>query len=261
MSAAPVITLTTDWGQKDVYVALAKAAIYQLIPEVLCMDISHHIAPFNINQTAYILGQAWYLFPKGSVHLIGVDTEASIQQPHIVVVHQGHYFIGTDNGIFSLLFPHQTVQAQEINAYQSSNKFTFSLRDVFIPIAKRLLQKDPLSLFSLPYKQLNQKRAFMPVIDKYSIKTKVIYIDAYHNVICNLRASDFKTNCHQRNYKIILNAECSVSHISTAYSDVKEGAIVALFNSADYLEIAINKGKAAGLLGLQLNDIVHIQLL
>ncbi len=261
MSATPVITLISDWGQKDVYVTLVKAAIYNSMPHVLCVDISHYVAPFNVNQTAYLLAQTWHLYPKGSVHIIGVDTEASLQNPHVVVAYQGHFFIGADNGIFDLLFPDADVQAYEIDMYQKSNKYTFSVRDVFVPIAVGLMQGNSLEDFGRVYPKLKKRRAFQPVIDEKSIKTKVIYTDAYHNVVCNLTEVLFKQYTRRRKYCIILNADSVLHTISSAYGDVKEGMPLALFNTAGFLEIAVNKGKAAGLLGLQLNDIVHIDLL
>ncbi len=261
MLATPVITLISDWGQKDVYIALVKATIYNSMPHVPCVDISHDIAPFNVNQTAYLLAQIWHLYPKGSVHIIGVDTEASLQNPHVVVAYHGHFFIGADNGIFDLLFPDTDMQAYEIDMYQKSNKYTFSVRDVFVPVAVGLMQGKSLEHFGQPYLQLKKRRAFQPVIDEKSIKTKVIYTDAYHNVVCNLTEALFKQYTRRRKYRIILNADSVLHTISSAYGDVKEGMPLALFNTAGFLEIAVNKGKAAGLLGLQVNDIVHIDLL
>lgn len=261
MSAAAVVTLTTDWGEKDAYIAQLKAALYTALPQVPCFDITHAVSPFNVNQTAYLLDVAWQHYPCGSVHIIGVDTEASIHNPHVVVQHQGHYFIGADNGIFTLLFPHADLQAYEIEMYQQSNKFTFPARDVFVPVAIRLLQGEPLSAIGVPYTAPNKRRAFQPVIDAKSIKTRVIYIDAYHNVVCDLREDVFKRHSRRRPFRIHLSSEFKLSSISTAYGDTKEGLPLVLFNTAGYLEVAINKGKAAGLLGLRLNDIVHIDLL
>ncbi len=97
-----IITLTTDWGSKDHYLASVKGAILSKIPDATIIDISHEIAPFDLNQASYILKSVYKNFPKGSIHIIGVNCEASLDQSHVIIKEQEQYFIGADNGIFSL---------------------------------------------------------------------------------------------------------------------------------------------------------------
>lgn len=96
----PIITLTSDWGQKDHYAGAVKGAILTKMPEATIVDISHQIPPFEIEQAAFVLKNAWRNFPKGTVHIIGVNTEESDKFGHTVVEKDGHFFIGTDNGFF-----------------------------------------------------------------------------------------------------------------------------------------------------------------
>ena len=100
----PIITLTTDLGLKDHYVASVKGAILSQIPDINIVDITHNIDAFNISQTAYVIRNCYKNFPAGSIHILGVDAELSIDNSHLAVFAGGHYFIGTDNGTFPLLF-------------------------------------------------------------------------------------------------------------------------------------------------------------
>ena len=100
----PVITLTTDMGSRDYYVAAVKGAILTQFPEATIVDISHHVPPFDIAQASFVLSNAYRNFPPGSVHIIGVNPVRDIHTQHMVVFQDGHYFIGADNGIFSLLW-------------------------------------------------------------------------------------------------------------------------------------------------------------
>jgi len=100
----PIITLTSDLGLKDYYVASVQGAILSQIPEVNIVDITHSIEAFNISQTAYVIRNCYKNFPTGSIHILGVDSELSLENSHLAVFAGGHYFIGTDNGTFSLLF-------------------------------------------------------------------------------------------------------------------------------------------------------------
>jgi len=98
-----IITLTTDFGLRDYSVGAVKGAIYTKCPDARIVDISHLVSPFDIFQTAYILKNAYKHFPEGSIHVIGVDAERNPEKRHLLMLLNGHYFIGADNGIFNLL--------------------------------------------------------------------------------------------------------------------------------------------------------------
>src|SRR5512133_2364165 len=98
-----IITLTSDWGLRDHYTGSVKGAILRQLPDAVIVDISHSIQPHNLNQAAFIVRNSYRNFPEGTIHIIGVIEEASIESPHTLVVHDGHYFIGADNGIFSMI--------------------------------------------------------------------------------------------------------------------------------------------------------------
>ena len=256
-----IITLTTDWGIKDHYLASVKGAILAQIPQATIIDISHEIAPFNLNEASYILRNVWKNFPEGSIHIVGVNSEASPEHPHVLIKEQGQYFIGADNGIFSLLFDETPQEIYELDIIQTSDKFTFSTKDVFVQVAKHIQDKKDLSELGDQLTELTKRVAFQPVTEPNIIKGKIIYIDRYENAVCNISEKLFYNICGKKKYQILLSAgKYKINKIMSSYSDAGEGELLALFGSDGLLEIAQNRGRAAGLLGLQLDDVVRIEI-
>ena len=130
-----IITLTSDWGLSGYYVPSVKGAIYSALPNANIVDISHEIEPFDIRSAAFIIKNCYNNFPKGTIHIIAVDTEESSTNPHIVVKYDDHYFIGTDNSIFSLIIGQNDYEAVTIEVVQDTDFFTFSTRDRFVKVA------------------------------------------------------------------------------------------------------------------------------
>lgn len=257
----PIITLTTDWGTKDHYLATVKGTILTHIPQAIIVDISHEIAPFDLNEASYILRNAWANFPEGSIHIVGVNSEASLEHPHVLIKEKGHFFIGADNGIFSLLFDSEPEAIYELDIIQSSNRFTFSTKDVFVQAAVHVTEENPLDQLGGKLDSLTNRMAFKPVTETNVIKGKVIYIDRYENAVTNISEQLFKNMVHNKSFKILLRAgKYTITKICTSYSDVGEGELVALFGSDGLMEIAQNRGRAAGLLGLQVDDVVRIEI-
>ena len=171
-----IVTLTTDWGCSNHYSGSVKGTLLKLIPGVTIIDISHEVASFDIMQACFILKNAYPSFPEGSIHLLGINSEAGISTPHVVIKHTGHYFIGADNGIFSLLFDNQPDEAIEIDIHQDSDYFTFSTRDVFARVAALIASGKSLESIGPPHPSLNHKIPFKPVIYPERIIGKVIFI-------------------------------------------------------------------------------------
>lgn len=254
-----IITLTTDWGAKDHYAGAVKGRILQQMPEVTIVDISHQVPSFDILQAAFILKNAFHCFPKGSIHIIGVNTDASIKTPHVAVLYQDHYFVGADNGIFTLIFEEAPEQIIELDIIQDSDYFTFSTRDVFVKAAVHIAQDHPFAKLGSPRPSVNQKLSFKPVTEGNVIKAKVIYVDAYENVFVNLSQDYFRKMVGKKDFLIeFRSSRYKISKLSRSYSDVPEGEMLALFSSSGYLEIAMNKGKASSLLGLKMDDPVRL---
>ena len=245
-----IITLISDWGLKDYYTAAVKGMIFKSFPEANVIDITHQIPPFDDAQAAYILKNAYKSFPDGTVHIIGVNTEESVNHPHSVAYYDKQYFIGTDNGVFSMIFEKKPDKMVVLDILQDTDHFTFSGRDRFVKAAVHLARGGNIEELGSATDDLVNKILFEPVVDKNSIRGVVAHIDIYENLITNIPRSLFMKAVKGRSFTISLRTG-QARTIHTSYDDVSPGNIVALFASNDMLEIAINKGKAASLLGIQ----------
>lgn len=254
-----IITLTTDLGHRDFYQAALKGAILSEHPEARIVDISHQISSYNIPQAAFILKNSFKFFPQGTIHIIGIDPDYDQKPNYLVVEYQGHFFIGPDNGVFSLLFDHQPQQIVSITIQPNPEFGHFPLLDVFVKAACHLSKGGTVSEIGNPVNNFYHRSLIQPVVDSNIIRGSVIYIDSFQNVITNITRDLYESAGNNRPFDIYFRRNESISKISKHYNDVPEGEKLALFSITNYLEIAINKGNAAGLLGLQLGDIVRIE--
>ncbi len=271
-----VITLTTDFGEKDYFAAAIKGRIYSEFEDAKIVDISHAISPFNIHECAFVLKNSYQNFPKGSVHLIGVDAELTPENKHIAVKVDGHFFIGADNGIISLITseiaPEQIV---EINIHDHIIS-SFPVLDVFVKVACHIARGGLLDVIGKPLANLFQVKEFAPLISNNGsqISGSVIYIDNYGNVITNITRELFEKEANGRPFVISARSH-KIKKIYNTYSELINfdleknqrkgpGDLMALFNSANYIELAIYKsnlettGGASSLLGLNYRDTILI---
>ena len=256
------ITLTTDLGTTDSYLASVKGAIYSQLEATKIVDISNHIEPFNIQQAAYVLRNCFRDFPEGTIHIVSVDDELSVTNQHLAVKSEGHYFIGPDNGIFSLLF--NKIKPEKIvllNISLTTDCMTFSIKNVFVPAACHLARGGTMEIIGTPINDFELKKMELKaVIQTDLIRGSVIYIDSYGNVITNISKIEFNQVKKGRSFTILFGREDEMIYkISTKYKDVPIAEKLALFGENDQLQIAINKGMASKLLGLNLHEIVRIE--
>lgn len=251
-----LITLTTDFGLKDHYVATLKGRLLRNAPSAVLVDISHQIPAYDIQQAAWVLRHAMTEFPPGSIHIVAVGSELSRRFAHIAVALNGQYIIGSDNGFFSLFGndrPDTIVELSKGDAIQS----TFIARDIYAPAALRLAAGDELIRLGPVMNAITEKlhRQHPPEAD--ILKGTVVYIDSFGNLITDISREQFDTTGRGRKFALELIGD-EINQLHRVYSDVPEGEKLALFNAANMLEIAINQGKAASLLSLRLNDVVRI---
>ncbi len=272
-----IITLTTDFGLKDYWVSLVKIAILKELPDASIVDISHIISAFNKLETSYVLKNSYTHFPEGSIHIIGVDSLAKKDEPHIVVEANKHYFICADNGILSLILKNvpltKIITIDEAVYDKNSN---FPTKDIFVPIACHILRGGNIDLVGRRKKHIKELSINNPQVkEKKTIVGEVIYIDNYGNAVTNIYKDLFNSVKNNRAYEIVFRNH-SFSKIVTNYYDVvtnkqKEdffhGDTVILFNSNNDLEIAIYKsnpetvGSANQLLGLSVGTKVIVNFL
>jgi S-adenosylmethionine hydrolase len=253
-----IITLTTDLGDKDIYQAALKGSILKLLPTVNIVDITNSVSAFNIQQAAFILKNSFHYFPESTVHLIGIDTVFSNSTRYLAIKYKNHYFVGADNGIFSLMFTAEPEEMVEINIMQDLKFLHFPLADIFVKAACHLAKGGKLSEIGLPITGIEKKMNLQPVVDKNQIKGSVIFIDSFQNVITNITKEFFNNIQVGRRFTLHFKRNETINHLSWHYNEVPEGEKLCLFGISDHLEIAINKGNASGLLGLNLGDSVII---
>jgi S-adenosylmethionine hydrolase len=273
-----IITLTTDFGEKDHFAGAIKGAIYSEIPDVKIVDISHSVSPFNIPEAAYIIQNAYSSFPKGTIHLIGIDAEINPENKHIAVKLDGHYFICANNGIMSMICaeiaPEKIV---EINIHDKIVT-SFPVLDVFVKVASHMARGGTLEVIGKAITEIKPTNNIHPFVndEKTQIIGSIIYIDNYGNVVTNIRKSFFEEIQKGRDFQISAR-NYKFKTIHKKYSDIidfdipeekrhDEGRGVVVFNSSNYLEIALYKsntstvGSASTLMGLQLRDTVTINI-
>lgn len=254
-----IITLTTDLGYKDFYQAALKGSILKTLPDVNVIDITHEIEAFNISRAAFILKNCFYYFPEGTVHLIGIDTVYSERNKYLAVKYRGHYFVGSDNGIFSLIFEEDAQEIVEINIMQDLKFLHFPLADIFVKAACHLASGKPLQQIGIKTKEIEQRMNLHPVIEQNQIKGSVIFVDSFENVVTNVTKEMFTKVQNGRNFTLFFKRNESINQLSWHYNEVPEGEKLCLFGISNHLEIAINKANASGLLGLKNGDIIRIE--
>ena len=252
-----IITLTTDLGLKDYYVGAVKGHIFSQVPHAQIVDISHQIEPFDIQSAAYILKNCYASFPKGSIHILGVATEHSSVTPHVCVSFAGHYFLGSDNGIFSLLFDGNPDMVVELYPALTPGISLFPTMSVFAQAACQLAIGRSLDLLGKAKSGINRMILLRPALNGNNLRGAIIHIDTYFNAISNITLSQVQEIDKERPFNIYFGKH-EISLLSKQYSDVQEGELLALFNTAGQLEIAINKGKASQLLHLHIGDPISL---
>lgn len=251
-----IVTLTSDWGLNDYYVAAVKGKLLSFIPSLNIVDISHNINPLDKEEASYVLKYAFPYFPEGSIHIISIDSIASPETPHILVKFKNHFFICADNGIISLIIGNEKPDfIIDIDFPQDSDVYNFPTKDLFVKVAIHIIQQknvDELGQYKEEFKfpLINSE----PVSEINLIIGKVIHIDNFSNVVTNVSRQLFKSVQKGRKFKIIVIPGFALYQIKESYMDVEQNTMVAIFNDNDLLEIAINRGQLASLLSINKID-------
>lgn len=256
----PVITLTTEWSNTDYYIGAVKGAVHSRLPSVVISDICHNIKTFNITQAAFIVKSCYRTFPKGSVHIICVSSEATPSNRHLAVSYDGHFFIGCDNGFFSLLI---NGKADAIRELPENGHNSFPELNVFAPAATAIIQNGFESA-GIEKTGFNRQVAFLPTIDNSEeeiiLTGSVIYIDSYDNAITNITKEMWDEVGNGRKFVIHPQSNYySIKKINQSYHETENGELLAIFNSLGLLEIAIKNGSAMDLLKLNINSSIRIK--
>ena len=250
-----LVTFLSDFGEKDYYVPAVKAKMLAINPQLIIVDISHAINTYDLEHAAFLLRATFREFPKGTVHLVGINTTGSMTQGYIGIKLEDHIFIGPNNGIFSLLAdqdPGIIVQFADIHVKDS----TFPTRDILAPIAAKVASGAAIHDFGGPSSNFRRLMARQAKATKEQIIGHVIRVDQYGNLITNIRRDVFE-RLNPGIFSIQFGRE-SLSKLQLGYDQVEAGDPFAFFNSMDLLEIGINHGHAGGLLGLKRDSVIYI---
>ena len=250
------ITLTTDFGTKDFSVGALKGALLRRIPTLNLIDITHDIEPFDIVRGAFVVANIWREFPEGTIHLMGVNCVYQPEFRFVAARHHGHFFLAPDNGILSLLFPNleQTV----LRNLPADPLEHFAVKNVFANAVEHLAGGKPFEELGEYAPPLLERISIQPVITPLQIRGTVIHVDNFENVVVNIRREIFENAANGRTFSLFFKRNDPITQLSGNYCDVAVGEQLCLFNTAGYLEIAVNMGRAATLFGLKVEDVVEI---
>ena len=274
-----IITLTTDFGTKDHFVAAIKGRILSQLPDTTIVDISHDISPFDVHECAYVLKSVYTEFPKGTIHLVGLESEWSPENEHILALIDGHYFICADNGLLSLIA--SNAKPEKINRLTLPNTVPhpFPELEVFTKVACHLARGGKTEVVSQPLEKLKEIKVMEPRLSNKgaTITGHVIYIDRLGNVVTNITKTLFEAYRNGRKFELIARRH-KLHDIFNTYIELidfdlpknqRKGPsdFLALFNASGHLELALFKsdlktvGGASSLIGLKLQDMITINFL
>ena len=271
-----IITLTSDFGNKDYAVAAVKARLFSLKSDVSIVDISHEIAPYQVVEAAFIVNAVYNQFPSKSIHIIGVDAEQGNAQKHLIVQIDDQIFIGADNGFFSLLQSVSPIQKIIEIKHPLSENSIFPMKDVFCEIAVKIAQQVPLEKFGKTIQTVKEWKQINPDLSNSNeIIGHIVYVDRFGNLITDISKTLFQQKVQNKKFEIKASSS-KINKVYNKYDDFavtessveiiknKAGKAMAVFNSLDLLEIALYKsnplhgGSASILLGLDVGDSIRI---
>jgi len=249
-----IVTLTTDLGTEDYFSAMLKAEILTAAGnDHFFVDISHNIAAHDIQQAAYFLQTSYSKFPQGTIHVAFVYSYYNPAFEYIAFYKNGHFFIGPNNGLFSLLFDDLT--EEDVYLVEFDDRNANRLVAHAVACIKNNLFPDELGRHPTTF---NRKLSLRAVITNNNIRATVIHKDHFDNVVLNVTKANFEKMRDGRNFELFYKQSDPITRLSKHYGDVAVGDVLCLFNSADLLEIAVNMGKAGTYLGLNKNETVQI---
>jgi len=247
----PFITLTSDIGEQDYLVAAIKAQLMKALPDAQVIDISHRISPFNYPQAAYISRSALNHFPEYSFHLILVNLFEAKPEHLLLAYHQGQYLFCGDNGILPMILGGAPELVIAVPVPDTISPTLLGCTALVAQTISKVVAGSPLAELGEESVAYREKRPLQAFTTDNMIEGQILFIDRFENVIVNITREEFEQHRKNRRFSIVFKRDEVIEQISDSYADVPEGEKLALFNSAGYLEIAINKGNAAGLFGLK----------
>ena len=251
-----LVTLTTDFGLQDYYAGALKGALLRHSPAVQVVDISHAIKPFDIVQAAFVVQNAYPEFPPGTIHLIGVNCVYDPNFRFLAARKDGHFFLAPDNGLLALLF--EQLPDSGVRELPAPARQHFPVKQSFAEAVSHITSGKPFEALGAPAGPILQRISLQPVITPTRIRGTIIQVDNFENAIINIRRDVFEKIANGRAFSLFFKRNDPITRLCHNYCDALVGEPLCLFNSAGFLEIAVNLGKAATLLGLKVEDVVEV---
>ncbi len=266
MQPEPVITLTTDFGLADPFVGVMKGVILSINPRVKIIDLTHGIEPYGIMEAALTVGMNYTYFPDGTVHVVVVDPGVGSARRPLLVAAGSHFFIGPDNGVFSLIFNREKESLHILHVTEESyflkrNSSTFHGRDIFAPVAARLAGGEPLHHFGRVISDPTMIDLPMPSIEEKVLKGEIIHIDHFGNAISNISRTDIEaliSQCPDVSVRLFLQQ--TEVPMKGCYADAGDEVLSAVINSSDLLEFFMHRGSAAEAFRISIGNRVQMKI-
>lgn len=255
-----IITLTTDIGQQDYLVAAVKGQLLSVNQNIHIVDISHQLSSFNYPQAAYFCDSSFRHFPKGTFHIVLVNLFDENPRQMLLAYHNGQYIACADNGLLTMILDGQPDMVVGLPLPEKESPTTLLCSQTIVHAIWQIMAGKEMVTIGDPKVEIVEKLRLKYVTSPTSMEGQILYIDNFENVIVNITREDFERERNGRNFRIVFKRDEVIDTISDTYASVPHGEKVAFFNSSGYLEIAINKGNAAGLFGLTgYSEVMHKQ--
>jgi len=259
----PIITLLTDFGTKDHYVASMKGVVLSINPQCTLIDITHHVEPHDIEAGAFILSNAYSSFPKGTIHLCVVDPGVGGPRRPILVVTQNYFFVGPDNGLFTIaLWKEKVKQVVALTNQKyifSQVSTTFHGRDLFAPVAGHLSLGVKPNAFGKEVHSWTKLIFNKPRIEGKKLIGEVLHVDAFGNLISNIDEKQLLHFVKDQPF-IIKTDKRIIKGLKRGYWEGKKGEAMALFGSGGFLELSVREGRAQKILKVKKGDRILVQV-
>jgi S-adenosylmethionine hydrolase len=248
------VTLLTDFGTADSYVAEMKGVLLSGAPGAVLVDVSHAVSPGDVRSAAYILGRTWHRFPAGTVHMVVVDPGVGTTRAALALSANGHYFVGPDNGVFTPVLRDTEVEAVALPTPETASP-TFHGRDLFAPAAAALAQGASLKNLGQPFAGIPERLAYTsPHYEGKTVVGEIVYIDRFGSLITNLTSELVPA------YATLEVEDLDLGPLKRTFNDVTTGGLLAYVGSGGAVEIAVRNGSAARRLGVGVGGRVRAKL-
>jgi S-adenosyl-L-methionine hydrolase (adenosine-forming) len=250
----PVITLLTDFGSSDSYVAEMKGVLLSRCPDAVLVDVTQAVPPGDVRAGAYLLGRAWHRFPAGTIHLAVVDPGVGTARAALAMRTQGHAFVGPDNGLFTPVLRDAEVEIVVLPTPDGAAP-TFHGRDLFAPAAAALARGEALSTLGDPLMRIPERLVYTePHYEGKSVVGEIVYVDRFGTLVTNLTTELVPP------YAVLEVEGLEIGRLRRTFGDVPTGGLLAYVGSGNAVEIAVRDGSAARRLGLGVGGRIRARL-